>query len=180
MTSVKLNNLLSLWKESYDKPRQRIKKQRHHFANKVPSSQIYGFSKSRVWMWELDHEQGWSSKNWCFQTVVMEKALESPLDCKIKPVHPKGNQSWIFIGRTDAKAETPVLWPPDGKIWHSGKDLDAGKDWRREEKGMTEDEMVGCHCWLNAHEFKQTSRDSEGQGSPVCYSPGGCKKLDTI
>ena len=117
----------------------------------------------------------------CFKTMVMEKALESPLDCKeIKPVNPKGNQSWIFIGRTDAEAETPVLWPPDGKSWHSGKDLDAGKDWRWEEKGMTEDEMVGWRCWLNAHEFKQISRDSEGQGSPVCCSPGACKKLDTI
>ena len=122
------------WKESYDKPRQHIKKQRHHFANKVSSSQSYGFSSSHARMWELDHKEGWAPKNWCFQTVVLEKTLESPLDCKeIKPVHPKGNQSWIFIGRTDAEA--PIVWLPDANSWFIGKDPDAGKDWRQEEKG---------------------------------------------
>ena len=128
----------------YDQPRQHIKKQRHYFADKDPYSQSYGFSSSHVWMWELDHKEGWVLKNWCFWTVVLEKTLESPLDCKeIQPVNPKGNQPWIFIGRTDAEAETPILWPPDEKTWLIGKDPDAGKDWGQKEKGTTEDEMVG-------------------------------------
>ena len=118
-------------------------------------------------------------KNWCFGTVVLEKTLESPLDYKeIKPVNPKGNQSWIFIGRTDAEAETPTLWPPDGKNWFIGKDPDAGKDWRQEEKGMTEDEMAWWHHWLDGHEFEQALRVGDGQGSLVCCSPCGCKELD--
>ena len=120
-----------------------LKRQRHHFANKGPSSQSYGFSSSHVWMWVLDCKDSWVVKNWCCWTVVLEKTLESPLDSKeIQPVHPKGNQSYIFIGRTDAKAETPVLWPPDAKDWLIGKDPEAGKDWRRDEKWMTKDEMV--------------------------------------
>ena len=123
-----------------------IKKQRHYFANKGPSGQGYGFSSGHVRMWELDCEERWAPKNWCFWTVVLEKTLESPLDCKeIQPVHPKGNQSWVFIGRTDAEAETPVFWPPDAKSWLIGKDPDAGRDWGQEEKGMTEDEMAGWH-----------------------------------
>ena len=114
------------------------------FVNKGPSSQGYGFSSGHVWMWELDYKESWVPKNWCFWTVVLEKTLESPLDCKeIQPVNPKGNQSWTFIGRTDAEAETPILWPPDVKNWLIWKDPDAGKDWRREENGMTKDEMVG-------------------------------------
>ena len=118
-------------------------------------------------MWELDHKEGWVLKNWCFWTVVLEKTLESPLDSKeIKWVNPKGTQSWIFIGRTDAEAEAPVLWPPDAKSWLIGKDLDAGKDWGQEEKGLTEDEMVE---W---HEFKQTLGDSEGQGTGMLQSMG--------
>ena len=129
--------MLTPWKESYDQPRQLIKKQRHYFANKGPSSQSFGFSSSHVWIWELEYKESWVPKNWCFWTVVLEKTLESALDCKeIQPVHPKGDQSWIFIGRTDAEAETPILWPPDAKnrlIW---KDPDAGKDWGQ-EKGMT-------------------------------------------
>ena len=129
--------MLAPWKKSYDKPRQHIKKQRHYFADKGPSSQSYRFSSSHVWMWELDHNKSWAPKNWCFWIVVLEKTLESPLVCKeIKPVHPKGNQSWIFIGRTDVEAETPLLWPPDAKSWLIGKDPDAGKDWRQEEKGQ--------------------------------------------
>ena len=124
------------WKESYDQPRQHIKKQRHYFTNKGPSSQGYGFSSSHVWMWELDCEDGWAQKNLCFWTVVLEKTFESPLDYKeIQPVHPKGDQSWVFIERTDAEAETPVLWPPHAKSWLIGKDPDAGRDWGREEKG---------------------------------------------
>ena len=129
-----------------------IKKQRHSFANKGPSSQGYGFSSSHVWMWELDYKESWEPKNWCFWTVVLEKTLESPLDCKeIQPVHPKGNQLWIFIRRTDAEAETPILWPPDAN-WLIWKDSDAGKDWRQEKKGTTDDEMVGWHHRLNGHE----------------------------
>ena len=122
-------------------------------------------------MWELDNRKGWVPKNWCLQTVVLEKTLESPLDNKeIKPVNPKGNQPWIFIGGMEAEVEAPVLWPPDGKRWLTGKDPDAGKDWGQEEKGVTEDEMVGWHHWLKGHEFEQTSRDGERQGSLVCCS----------
>ena len=130
-------------------------------------------------MWELDHKEGWAPKNWCFQTVVLEKTLESPLDCKIKPVNPEGSQSWIFIGRTDAEAETPILWPPDAKNWLIGKEPDAGKDWRQEEKEVTEDEMVGWHHWLNGHEFEQTLGDGEGQGSLSLLSSWSCKESDT-
>ena len=130
---------LAPWKKSYDQSRQHGKKRRHYFSDKGPSSQSYGFSSSHVQMWELDHKDGWLLKNWCFWTVVLEKTLESILDGKeIQPVHPKGNQSWIFIERTDAEAETPILWPPLGeKNWLIWKDPDAGKDWRQEEKGMT-------------------------------------------
>ena len=131
---------LTPWKESYDQPRQHIKKQRHYFANKGPSSQDYGFSSSHVWMWELDYKESLAPKNWCVWTVVLEKTLESPLDCKeIQPVHPKRDQSWVFIGRTDVEAETAVLWPLDAKSWLIWKAPDAGKDWGQEEKGMTED-----------------------------------------
>ena len=146
---------LTPWKESCDQPRQHIEKQRHYFANKGPYSQGYGFSSGHVWMWELDYKKSWVPKNWCFWTVVLEKTLESPLDCKeMQSVLPKGNQSWIFIGRTNAEAETPKLWPPDAKSWLIWKDPDAGKDWGQEEKGMTEDEMVGWHHWLNGYEFE--------------------------
>ena len=131
-------------------------------------------------MWELDHKESWAPKNWGFWTVLLEKTLESSLDCKeIKLVNPKGNQSWIFTGRTDAEAETLTLWPPDGKNWLSGKDPDAGKDWRREEKGTTGDEMVGWHHWLNGHEFEQAQGVGDGQGSLECWSSWGCKELDT-
>ena len=145
---------LPVIKESYDQPRQLIKKQRHYFVNKGPSSQGYGFSSGHVRMWELDYEESWVPKNWCFWIVVLEKTLESPLNCKeIQPVHPKGNQSWIFIGRTDAEAETPILCPSDGKNWLIWKDPDVGKDWGQEEKRMTEDEMSGWHHRLDAHEL---------------------------
>ena len=118
------------------------------------SSQSYGFFSGQVWMYKLDHKESWVPKNWCFWTVVLEKTLESPWDCKeIQPVHPKGDQSWVFIGRTDTDVETPILWPPDVKNQLIGKDPDAGKDWRKKEKGMTEDEMVGWHHWLSGHEF---------------------------
>ena len=154
--------MLACWKKSYDKPKQSIKKQRHHFVMKGLYNQSYGFSSSHVRMWELDHKGGWVSKNWCFRTVVLEKTLESPLDSKeIKLVSLKGNQPWIFIGRTDAEAEAPTLWPPDAKSWLIGKDPDAGKDWREEEKGMTEEEMAGWHHWLSGCEFEQTWGDSD-------------------
>ena len=130
--------------------------------------------------WELDNKESWAPKNWCFWFVVLEKTLESPLDCKeIQPVNPKGNQSWRFVGRTDAEAETPILWPPDVKNWLNGKDPEAGKDWRQEEKGTIEDEMVGWHHWLNGHEFEQAPEVGDGQGSLACCSPWGCKELDT-
>ena len=145
---------LALWKKSYDQPRQHIKKQRLYFANKCPSSQSYGFSSSHAWMWELDWRK-LSIKELMLLTVVLEKTLESPWDCEeIQPVHPKGDQPWVFIGRTDAEAETSVLWPPNAKNWLIWKDPDAGKDWRREEKGTTEDELVGWHHWLNGREFE--------------------------
>ena len=149
---------------SYDQPRQHIKKQRHYFANKVPSSQSYGFSSGHVWMWELDCEENWPQKNWCFWSVVFAKTLESPLNSKeIQPVHPKGTQSWIFIGRTDAEIETPILWPPDAKNWLIGKDPDAGKDRRQEEKGMTEDGWMASltqwtWVWVNSRSWWRTGR----------------------
>ena len=132
-------------------------------------------------MWELDYKQGWMPKNWCFWIVMLEKTLESPLDIKkIKRVHPKGNQSWIFIERTDAEAEAeaPIPWPQDAKSRLIRKDPDAGKEWRQ-EKGTTEEEMVGWHHWLNGHEFEQAPGDGEGQGSLVCCSPWGHKESDT-
>ena len=171
--------MLSPWKESYDQPRQHIQKQRHYFANKGLSTQSYGFPSSHVWMWELDYKESWAPKNWCFWTVMLKKTHESPLDCKeIQPVHPKGDQSWVFIGRTDVEAETLVLWPPDGKSWLIGKDPDAGKDWGQEKKGMTEDEMVGWHRWLSGHEFGWTPGVGDWQGGLVCCDSGVCKESD--
>ena len=166
--------------ESYDKPRQRIEKQRHHFADKGPHSQSYGFSNSHIRMWELDHKKDGVPKNWCFQIAVLERTLESSLDRKeIKSVNPKRNKPWIIFGRTDAEAESPILWPPDAKSWLIGKDPDAGKDWEQEVKGITEDEMVGWHRWLNGHAFEQAPGDTEGQGILECYSPWGGKESDT-
>ena len=140
--------MLAPWKKSYGQTRQHIKNQRHYFTNKCLSSQSYGFSSSHVWMWESNHKEGWVLKNWCFWTVVLEKTLENSLDCKeIQPVHPKGNQSWIFIDRTDAEAKTSILWPLDAKSWLIWKDPDAGKDWGPEEKGTTEDKMASPTGW---------------------------------
>ena len=154
VTAAMILKTLAPWKKSYEKPRQHIKKQRHHFADIHAHSQSYGSCSSHVRMWELDYKERWVLKNWCFWTVVLEKTIESPLDCKeIPPVHPKRYQSWVFIGRTDVEAETPILWPPDAKSWFVWKDPDAGKDWRQEEKGMREDEMVGWHHQLSGHEF---------------------------
>ena len=149
--------MLTPWKESYDQPRHHIKKQRHYFADKVLSS--------HVWMWELDYKESGALRNWCFWTVVLEKTLESPLDCKeIQPVYPKGDQSWVLIGRTDAEAETPILWPPDEKSWLIGKDPDAGKDWGQEEKGMTgQDGWMASptqwkRVWVNSGSWQWTGR----------------------
>ena len=169
---------LSLWRALFDG--RHIKRQRHYFANKGPSSQGYGFSSTHVWMWELDYKESWPLKNWCFWTVVLEKTFESPLDCKeIQSVHPKGDQSWIFIGRNDVEAEAPTLWPADAKNWLTGKDPDAWKDWKQEEKGTTEDEMVGWHHWLNGCEFEYTPGIGDGQGGLVCCSPWARKESDT-
>ena len=156
-----------------------ILKSRDIICCQGPSSQSYGFSSSQVQMWELDHKEDWAPKNLCFQTVVLEKTLESPLDStEIKPVSPKGNQPWIFIGRTDAEA--PILWSPDAKSRLIGKDPDAGQDWGQEEKGAMEDEMVGWHHWLNGHEFEQTLGDTEGQGRLTAAVHWGHKESDTI
>ena len=196
--------MLAPWKNSSDKPRQPLKKQRHYFVNKSPSSQSYGFSSSHVWTWQLNYQESWEPKNWCFWSVVLEKTLESPLDCKeIQPVHPKGDQSWVFIGKTEVEVATPILWPPDGKSWLIWKNPDVGKDWRQEEKGTTEDEMVGWHHWLNGDDFGRwlnwwwTGKSgmlqsmghkeldttewlnwSEGQGGLASCSPRGFKELD--
>ena len=163
--------MLPPWKKNFDQLRQHIKKQRHYFADKRPYSQSYGFYGSRVWIKDLDYKESWVLKSWSFWIVVLERTLESPLDCKeIQPVCTKENQSWIFIGRTDAKAEAPILWPPDVKNWLIWKDPDAGQDWRQ-EKGMKEDEMVGWHHRLDGHEFEQAPGVGDGQGSLLCCSP---------
>ena len=152
---------------------------RRDIINKGPFSQGYGFFSVHVWMWELDYKESWAPKNWCFWNVVLEKTLESPLDCKeIQPVHSKGDQSWMFFGKNDAKAETAVLWPPHAKSWLIGKDPDAGKDLRQEEKGTTEDEMVGWHHRLNGHGFEWTPGVSDGQGGLACCGSWGCKEWD--
>ena len=131
-------------------------------------------------MWELDYKESWAPKNWCFWTVVLEMTLESPLDYKeIQPVHPKGDQSWVFIGRTDIEAETPILWPLDAESWLIWKDPDAGKDWGQEEKGMTKDEMVGWHHWHNGHGFGWTLGVGDGQGGLVCCGSWCRKESDT-
>ena len=143
------------------------------------SSQGYGFSSGHVWMWVLDSKESWAQKNWWYWTVVLEKTLESPLDCKeIQPVPPKGDQSWVFIGRTDVEAETPIHWPPDAKSWLIWKDPDAGKDWKQEKKGMTEDEMVGWHHRLNGHEFELSPGVGDGQGGLACCGPWDREESD--
>ena len=183
--SHEIKRHLLLERKAVTNTRQHTKKQRHYFANRGPSRQSYGFCSSHVWMLELDHKQSWALKNWCFWTVVLEKPLESPLDCKeIKLVNSKGNNPWIFIGRTDAEA--PILWPPDVKNWLIAKDPDARKDWRQEEKG-TKDEMVEMvesflnfqsrHHWLDGHEFEQAP-GVDGHRSLVCCNPWGRKESD--
>ena len=171
--------MLTPWKESYDQPRQHIKKQRYHFVNKGPSSQGYGFSSSHVWMWQLDYKESWAPKNWCPWTVVLEKTLESPLNCKkIQPVHPKGNQSLVFIGRTDVEAEALILWPPDVKSWLIWEEPDVGKYWRQEERGGQNIRWLDG-ITVNGHEFGQTLEVADGQGSLVCCGSWGRKDSDT-
>ena len=165
---------LAPWKKSYDQPRQHIKKQKHYFANKG----LIGFSSSHVWMWELDHKESWAQKNWCFWFVVLEKTLESPLDCKeIQPVHPKGNQSEYSLEGLMLKVKLQyfghLMWS-----WLIGKDSDAGRDWGQEEKGMTEDEMAGWHHWLDEHEFEWTPWVGDGQGGLACCDSWGHKESD--
>ena len=175
-----INHTISYWKNSPNFYWIFISVQKHHFANQGLYSQSYSFSGSHAQMWELDHKEGWAPKNWSFWTVVLEKTLESPLDRKeIKPVNRRRNQPWIFIGRTDAELEAPVLWPPDAKSRLIGKNPESGKDWGQEEKGMTEDEMVWWHHWPNGHEFEQTMGDSEGQGNLACCSSWSHKELNT-
>ena len=157
-------------------PREHIRKQRHYFASKGPSSQGYDFSSIHVWMWELDYKESWALKNWWVWTVVLEKTLESPLDCKeIQPVHPKGDQSWVFIERTNVEAETPILWPPDSKRWLIWKDRDAGKDWGWEEKETTEDEMAGWHHQLDGHGFGWTPGAGDSHEGLACCGSWGCR-----
>ena len=132
-----------------------------------------------MYRYELDYEESWAPKNWCFWTVVLEKTLESPMDCKeIQPVHSKGDQSWVFFGRTDAKAETPVLWPPHEESWLIGKDSDDGRDWGQEKKGTTEDEMAGWHHQLDGREFEWTPGVGDGREGLACCNSWGCKELD--
>ena len=164
--------MIASWQESYDKPRQWVKKQRQHFTDKGLYSQDYGLSSSHIWLLELDHK-GRIPKNWCFWTVVLEKTLEDPLDSKeIKPVHPKGNQPWILIRRTNDEAEAPILWSHDANSQLIGKDHDSGKGWQQ-EKAVTEDEMAIWHHWNNGHELGPTAGDSEGQRGLACFSPWG-------
>ena len=161
--------MLTPWKKSYDQPRQHIEKQRHYFANKGPYNQSYGFSSSHIWMWELDYKGGWVPKNWCFWTVVLEKTLERALDRKkIQPVHPKGDQSWVFIGRTVAEVEAPILWPPM-KSQLTGKDLDAGKNWGQEEK-RTASLTQWTRIWVNSKRWWR-------KGSLMCRSPWGSQRV---
>ena len=164
------------WKESYDQPRKHMKKQRHYFADKGLSSQGYDFSSGHVWMWEVDYKESWRQKNWWFWTVVLEKTLESPLDCEeIQPVHPKGNQSWVFIGRIDVEAELQYF----DHLMQRANSFDVGKDWRQ-EKRTTEGEMVGWHHWINGHEFGWTPGVGDGQGGLACCGSWGHKESDTI
>ena len=171
--------MLTPWKKIYDQSRQHIKKQRHYFAGKSPSSQRYGFSSSHVWTWELDLKESWAPKNWCYWTVVLEKTLESPLDCKeIKLVYPEGNHSWIFIGRTDADAEAPILWPPDAKNWSLEKPVMLGKTEGRRRAQQRMRWLDGINNLMDISLSKQWGV-GDGQGSLVCRHPLCLKELDT-
>ena len=169
---------LTAWKKSYDQPIQLIKKQRHYFPKNGPSSQDYVFSGSHVWIWELDYRESWAPKNWCFWTVVLQ-TLENPLDCKkMQSVHPKRDQSWMFIGRTDVESETPIIWPHDAKSWLIWNNPDAGKDWRWEQKGQQRIRWLDG-ITLNGHEFAWTLGVGNGQGALACCGLWGRKKSNT-
>ena len=169
--------MIAFWQESHDKPRQCVEKQRRYSADKGPYSRGYGLPSGCLQSWDLDWKEGREPKNWCLQTVVLEKTPESPLDIKgINLVNLKGNQHWILLGRADAEA--PVFWSSDANIWLIGKVPSAGKDWGQREKRASEDAMAGWHHWCNGHELGKTSGDSEGQRGLVCCSPWNCKELD--
>ena len=171
--------MIGSWQESYEKPRQCVEKQRHYSADKGTYSQGYGLPSDHIWLWELDHKEGRAPKNWCLQTVVLQKTPESPLDSKeIKPANMKRNQLWIHIGRADAEAEAPVFWPPDVNSRLLGKVPDAWKYWGQKEKRVSEDEMAGWYHRCNGHELGKISGDGEGQGDLVCCSPRGHKELN--
>ena len=177
--SRKINRCLLLERKAMTNLDSILKKERQYFADKSSYGQSYGFSSSHVQIWELDHKECWALKNWCFWTVVLEKTLESPLDYKeIQPVHSERDQPWVFFGRNDAKAETPVLWPSHAKSWLIGKDSDAGRDWGQEEKGTTEDEMAGWHHQLDGREFEWTLGVGDGQGGLACCNSWGRKESD--
>ena len=176
--SHKIKRCLLLRRQAMKNPDSVLKSRDITLPTKVCTVKAMVFH-IHVWMWELDHKEGWEPKNWCYQIVVQEKTPGSPLNCKIKLVNPTGNQPWIFTGRTDAEAEAPILWPHDIKSRLIRKDPDAEKKWRQEEKGTRENKMVGCHQWLNGHEFEETLRDGKGQGSLPCCSPWGRKESDT-
>ena len=172
--------MLTPWKKRYDQLWQHIKKQKHYFVNKGLSNQSYGFSSSNVYMWELDYKESLETKNWCFWTVVLEKTLESPLDCKeIQPVHSKGDQPGDFFGRNDVKAETPVLWPPHAKSWLTEEDFDAGRDWGQAEKGTTKDEVTGWHHWLDGRKSEWTLGVDVGQRGLESCDSWSHKESDT-
>ena len=179
IAAMKLKDACS-FRESYDQPRQHIEKQRRYFANKSLSSQGYVFASCHVWMWDLDCEEIWALKNWCFWTVVSQGTLESPLDCKeIQPIHSEGDQPWDFFVGNDVEAEIPVLWPPHVKTWLIGKDSDAGRDWGQKENGATEDEMAGWNYWLDERESEWTPGIGDGQGGLACCDSWGQKESDT-
>ena len=174
---IKLKDACSLGKKSYEKPRRHNKKQRHHFVDKGPDSQSYGFSSSHVQMWELDHNEGWALKNWCFWNVVLKKTLESHLESQeMKPVNPKGNQCWILTGGTDAKAEAPILGHHKN-LTHWKRPWRWG-NWEQEEKGTIDDEVVGWHHQLSGHESEQALGNGDLQRGLACHSSWGCKELD--
>ena len=177
--SHEIKRHLLLGRKAMTNPVSMLKSRDITLPTKIHIVKAMVFSSSHVWMWELEHKESWAPKNWCFWTVVLEKNLESPLDCKeIQPLRPKGDQSLVFIGRTDAEVEIPILWPRDVNSWFTEKDPDAWKNWRQEEKGTTEDDTGGWHCWLDGHEFEQAPGVGDGKGVLACCSPWGCKKLD--
>ena len=176
--SLEIKRCLLLGRKAVTNLDSILKSSWQHSVIKIPYIQSYGFPSSCVQIWDLDHKEGWALTNWCVWTAVLENTLESPLDIKIKPVSLRGNHPWIFIERTEAEAEAPIIWPPDMKSRLIGKHPNTGKDWGQEEKGTTKDEMIRWHHWLNGHKFEQTLGDSKGQGILTCCNPCGGKEWD--